>query len=87
MLFVSFCVQETAPHSKGILGLSWNEMDPNLILTCGKDNRLICTSMASGSPETWCEMSAQNHSYEVAWSPHKPALFSAAYASNAGRST
>jgi len=70
--------KETAPHTKGLLGVAWNQMDPNLILTCGKDNRIICSSISSGSPETWCEMSAQQWSYEVKWAPHKPSLFSAA---------
>jgi len=70
--------KETAPHTKGVLGVAWNQMDPNLILSCGKDNRLICTSIASGSPETWCDLSVQQHSFEVQWAPHKPSLFSAA---------
>eukprot|EP00930_Biecheleria_cincta_P047447 TRINITY_DN3289_c0_g2_i1.p1 TRINITY_DN3289_c0_g2~~TRINITY_DN3289_c0_g2_i1.p1 ORF type:complete len:1170 (+),score=202.35 TRINITY_DN3289_c0_g2_i1:163-3510(+) len=70
--------KETAPHTKGILSVSWNQMDPNLILSCGKDNRLICSSIASGSPETWCEMSSQQSAFEVKWAPHKPSLFSAA---------
>ncbi|CAE7266700.1 SEC31B [Symbiodinium natans] len=76
--------KETAPHTKGVLGVAWNQrhgtqqMDPNLILSCGKDNRLICTSIASGSPETWCDLSAQQNSFEVQWAPHKPSLFSAA---------
>eukprot|EP00913_Durusdinium_trenchii_P016527 g15533.t1 len=43
-----------------------------------EDNMVICTSLASGSPETWCEMPAQQYSFEVQWAPHKPALFSAA---------
>jgi len=70
--------KETAPHTKGVLAAAWNQMDPNLILSCGKDNMVICTSLASGSPETWCEMPAQQYSFEVQWAPHKPALFSAA---------
>lgn len=76
--------KETAPHTKGVLSVAWNPMDPNLILSCGKDNRVICTSIASGSPETWCEMSAQQYSYEVDWAPHKAALFSAASSGSVG---
>lgn len=70
--------KETAPHTKGVLSVAWNQMDPNLILSCGKDNRLICTSIASGSPETWCDLSAQQNCFEVQWAPHKPSLFTAA---------
>lgn len=76
--------KETAPHTKGVLSVAWNQMDPNLILSCGKDNRVVCTSIASGSPETWCEMSAQQHSFEVEWAPHKAALFSAASSGTVG---
>eukprot|EP00930_Biecheleria_cincta_P047446 TRINITY_DN3289_c0_g1_i1.p1 TRINITY_DN3289_c0_g1~~TRINITY_DN3289_c0_g1_i1.p1 ORF type:complete len:1199 (+),score=239.56 TRINITY_DN3289_c0_g1_i1:57-3653(+) len=69
--------KETAPHTKGVLGVSWNQTDSNLILSCGKDNRLICSSIASGSPETWCEMSCQQSAFEIKWAPHKPSLLSA----------
>jgi protein transport protein SEC31 len=70
--------KETAPHTKGVLGVAWNMMDPNLILTCGKDNRIICTSIASGSPETWCDITSQQWNFEVKWAPHKPSLISTA---------
>lgn len=70
--------KETAGHTKGILGLAWNTMDPNLILSCGKDNRLICWSISSGSPETFCEISSAQWNFEVKWAPHKPSIVSAA---------
>lgn len=34
---VKYPFKETAGHSKGILGISWNVMDPNLIMSCGKE--------------------------------------------------
>jgi WD40 repeat protein len=29
-------------HEKGILSLSWCEQDSDLLLSCGKDNRVLC---------------------------------------------
>lgn len=29
-------------HQRGILSMAWSRDDPDLFLTCGKDNRLIC---------------------------------------------
>lgn len=70
--------KETAGHSKGILSVAWSACDPNLILSCGKDNRLICWNMSSGSPEIFSEISLQQWNFEVKWAPHKPSLISAA---------
>jgi len=74
----SYPFKETGGHSKGILGVAWNMMDPNLIISCGKDSKLICWSIASGSPEIFCEMPSQQWNSEVRWAPHKPSLVSAA---------
>jgi len=70
--------KETAGHSKGILGVAWNTMDPNLILSCGKDNRLICWSNNEGKMDTFCDITSQQGNFEVQWAPHKPSLISAA---------
>jgi len=70
--------KETAGHSKGILGVAWNTQDPNLIMSSGKDNRLICWSNSEGKMETFCEMTSQQGNFEVKWAPHKPSLISAA---------
>ena len=29
-------------HEKGVLSLSWCKQDPDLLLSCGKDNRALC---------------------------------------------
>lgn len=69
--------QEKAGHSKGILSVSWNTMDPNLLLSCGKDNHLICWTLSSGTLETFCDMpTSQQYNFDAKWSPFKPALFS-----------
>jgi len=75
---VKYPFKETAGHSKGILGVSWNVMDPNLLMSCGKDNRIICWFNGSVGLESFCEVPTTQANFEVKWSPHKPALISAA---------
>lgn len=29
-------------HQRGILGMSWCAQDPELLLSCGKDSRILC---------------------------------------------
>lgn len=70
--------KETAGHSKGILGVEWNPMDPNLLISCGKDNKLHCWCLNSGTPETFCEIPAQQGNTEVRWAPHRPGIVAAA---------
>eukprot|EP00971_Amphidinium_carterae_P066757 1321947-Amphidinium_carterae.1 len=69
--------KETAGHTKGILGVSWNPMDPNLLMSCGKDNKLLCWCLSSGSPEIFCEIPSQQGNMEVKWSPYKPSIVAA----------
>lgn len=70
--------KETAGHSKGILGVEWCPMDPNLLISCGKDNKLHCWCLSSGTPETFCEMPTQQGIAEVRWAPHRPGIVAAA---------
>ncbi|QRV96080.1 transporter protein Sec31 [Ceratobasidium sp. AG-Ba] len=35
-------------HDRGVLSLSWNSVDPDLLISCGKDNRTICWNPSSG---------------------------------------
>jgi protein transport protein SEC31 len=70
--------KETAAHGKGILAVSWNDMDSNLLLSCGKDNRMIIWCLASGAPELFCEIACPQQTFEGRWAPHKPGLVSAA---------
>ncbi|CAK0805672.1 unnamed protein product, partial [Prorocentrum cordatum] len=70
--------KETAGHSKGILSVDWNIMDPNLLVSCGKDNKIITWNIGSGTLEPHGEMTAQQWNFDVKWSPHKPGVISAA---------
>jgi protein transport protein SEC31 len=35
-------VQILTGHEKGVLSLSWCKQDADLLLSCGKDNRVLC---------------------------------------------
>jgi protein transport protein SEC31 len=74
---VQYPFKEITGHSKGILDVAWNAMDPNLLLSCGKDNRLLCWCLSSGIPEVFCEVTSQQQNFEISWAPHKPAMLSA----------
>lgn len=74
---VQYPIKESAGHSKGILNVAWNSMDSQLLLSCGKDNRLLTWCLSSGSPELFCEVSSTQAVFEAQWSPHKPGIISA----------
>merc|ERR1719362_1441648 len=74
----SYPFKEASGHSKGILDVLWNSMDPNLVLSCGKDSRLICWSNHEGKMEPFSEIPTQQGNFEAKWAPHKPSLIAAA---------
>ena len=64
-------------HELGILGLSWCFQDPELLLSCGKDNRTICWNAKT------CEKygdfaSGSNWAFQTKWNPHNPSLIASA---------
>ncbi|KZT18925.1 hypothetical protein NEOLEDRAFT_1183832 [Neolentinus lepideus HHB14362 ss-1] len=65
-------------HEKGVLSLSWCKQDPDLLLSAGKDNRVLCwnphTSEIIGELPT-----ADNWAFQVQWCPRNPDLFAAAF--------
>lgn len=53
--------REFSGHSKGVLAMAWCAQDPQLLLTCGKDNRTLCWDAPSGevvaelpASTNWC---------------------------------
>ena len=82
-------------HEKGVLSLSWCKQDPDLLLSCGKDNKVlgwnpqtsdiiaeVCTAVLSkmASPLTPSQLpSAENWAFQVDWCPRNPDLFAAAF--------
>ncbi|KAK5136841.1 hypothetical protein LTR08_001763 [Meristemomyces frigidus] len=64
-------------HELGVLGLSWCLKDPELLLSCGKDNRTICWNPRTG--ERYGEFAAgSNWAFQSTWNPHNPGLIASA---------
>ncbi|KAJ4467081.1 hypothetical protein J3R30DRAFT_3718374 [Lentinula aciculospora] len=65
-------------HEKGVLSLSWCKQDADLLLSCGKDNRVLCwnpqTSDIIGELP-----SADNWAFQVEWCPRNPDLLASAF--------
>ena len=70
-------LREFVGHTKGVLSLSWCDVDSSLLLSSGKDNRTICWDAEAGEP--LCELpSSGNWNFDVQWCPRAPGVFSAA---------
>jgi len=63
-------------HTKGILSVSWNEIDSNLLMSSGKDNKTICWCLSTGNLEIFSEIMTQNYNFDIQWAPHSPGLIS-----------
>ena len=64
-------------HELGVLGLSWCVQDPDLLLSCGKDNRTICWNPKTG--ERYGDFAAgSNWAFQSTWNPHNPSLIASA---------
>ncbi|XP_012579356.1 PREDICTED: protein transport protein Sec31B isoform X2 [Condylura cristata] len=75
--FASSPLKVLEGHSRGILSVSWSQADAELLLSCAKDNQLLCWNLGSGEvafklpPQSnWC--------FDVQWCPRDPPVFSAA---------
>ncbi|CAN8020560.1 unnamed protein product [Ixodes persulcatus] len=68
-------------HQKGVLAIAWCPQDPDLLLSCGKDKRILCwnpnSNVAGG--ELVCEiLTGDQWHFDVAWCPRNPAVISSA---------
>lgn len=64
-------------HQRGVLSIAWCPHDPDLLLSCGKDNRILCWNPNSNveNGEVVCELPTSNQwSFDVAWCPRNPAV-------------
>ena len=67
-------------HRKGVLSVAWSQEDSDLLLSCGKDNRIICWNPNSNQEggEVLCELVDSNQwSFNVSWYPRNPAVIAA----------
>uniref|UniRef100_A0A674AV52 Protein transport protein Sec31A n=1 Tax=Salmo trutta TaxID=8032 RepID=A0A674AV52_SALTR len=64
-------------HTRGVLAMAWSLADPELLLSCGKDNRILCWNPNTAevlyelpTSTRWC--------FDIQWCPRNPAVLSAA---------
>ncbi|XP_024155650.1 protein transport protein Sec31A isoform X3 [Oryzias melastigma] len=64
-------------HTRGILAISWSLADPELLLSCGKDSRILCWNPNTAevlyelpTSSQWC--------FDIQWCPRNPAVLAAA---------
>ncbi|XP_061555139.1 protein transport protein Sec31A isoform X2 [Phycodurus eques] len=64
-------------HTRGILAIAWSVADPELLLSCAKDSRILCWNPNTG--EVLYELPAGSQwCFDVQWCPRNPAVLSAA---------
>ncbi|XP_066488663.1 protein transport protein Sec31A isoform X2 [Tiliqua scincoides] len=75
--FASSPLRVLENHARGILTIAWSMADPELLLSCGKDSKILCSNPNTGevlyelpTNTQWC--------FDVQWCPRNPALLSAA---------
>ncbi|XP_033185033.2 COPII coat complex component secretory 31 [Bombus vancouverensis nearcticus] len=64
-------------HQRGVLSIAWNPHDSDLLLSCAKDNRILCWNPNSDAPngEVICELAQTNQwIFDVSWCPRHPGL-------------
>ncbi len=67
-------------HTKGVLSVAWCQEDSDLLLSCGRDNKIICWNPNSNvdGGEVLCQLSHSSQwSFNVAWCPRNPAVIAA----------
>ncbi|KZC07796.1 Protein transport protein Sec31A [Dufourea novaeangliae] len=64
-------------HQRGVLSIAWNPHDSDLLLSCAKDNRILCWNPNSDASngEVICELAQTNQwNFDVSWCPRHPGL-------------
>ncbi|KAJ8715326.1 hypothetical protein PYW08_005307 [Mythimna loreyi] len=64
-------------HNKGVMSVSWSRQDPDLLLSAGKDGKVLCWNPNNTQPggELLSEISYQQQwVFDVSWCPRDPSL-------------
>lgn len=67
-------------HSRGVLGMTWCPNDPELMITCAKDNKILCWDANSEDShgEVLSEIATTSQWYsDISWCPRNPAVVAA----------
>nr|CAD7260928.1 unnamed protein product [Timema shepardi] len=68
-------------HKRGVLSVAWCGQDPDLLVSCGKENRILVWNPNSDAPngEVVCDLTTTNQwLFDVSWCPRNPALIASA---------
>ncbi|CAH1795497.1 unnamed protein product, partial [Owenia fusiformis] len=79
--FATSPVKVLENHNKGILSIAWCPQDPDLLLSCGKDNRILCwnpNSNVQGGEVVYELPTSYQWSFDVQWCPRNPGVISSA---------
>ncbi|XP_075717335.1 protein transport protein Sec31A isoform X2 [Rhinoderma darwinii] len=75
--FASSPLRVMENHTRGIVAIAWSMADPELLLSCGKDSKILCSNPNTGeilyelpTNTQWC--------FDIQWCPRNPAVLSAA---------
>ncbi|XP_030306696.1 protein transport protein Sec31A isoform X8 [Calypte anna] len=75
--FASSPLRVIESHTRGILAIAWSTADSELLLSCGKDAKILCSNPNTGevlyelpTKTQWC--------FDIQWCPRNPAVLSAA---------
>ncbi|XP_072310454.1 protein transport protein Sec31A isoform X2 [Eucyclogobius newberryi] len=64
-------------HTRGVLAIAWSSVDPELLLSCGKDSRILCWN--PNTAEILYELPTGNQwCFDIQWCTRNPAVFSTA---------
>ncbi|XP_041447370.1 protein transport protein Sec31A isoform X14 [Xenopus laevis] len=75
--FASSPLRVMESHKRGILAIAWSLADPELLLSSGKDSRILCSNPNTG--EVLYELPTDTHwCFDMQWCPRNPAVLSAA---------
>ena len=67
-------------HTKGVLSIAWCEQDSDLLMSCGKDMKILCWNPNSQQEngEVLCELAhSSSWSFDLEWCPRNPAVIAA----------
>ncbi|CAD5123017.1 DgyrCDS11404 [Dimorphilus gyrociliatus] len=77
--FLTSPIRTLEGHNRGLLSLAWCSQDSELLLSCGKDNRILCWNPHSQvqNGEIVYELpNTTQWAFDLAWCPRNPAVFS-----------
>ncbi|NXF17876.1 SC31A protein, partial [Rhodinocichla rosea] len=76
--FASSPLRVLESHTRGILAIAWSMADPELLLSCGKDAKILCSNPNTGEVVLYELPTNTQWCFDIQWCPRNPAVLSAA---------